>query len=143
MKKKLYAIAIAFVMSIMMMGCGTGSDMSWARVEPVGETGTYCFISQEGDIRLYKEDGTSIFAKSDLREDAQYSIFDYGMAYVNNRSELILVSAITGESLVCDSNVVNLVGEAYSKSISEGVLLIAYKVNEDGDIVSANMFPEK
>ena len=141
--KKLFCIICALMMSIMMMGCATGSDMSWARVEPVGETGTYCFISQEGDIRLYKGDGTSIFSKSDLREDAQYSIFDYGIAYVNSRSELILVSAITGESLVCDSNVVNLVGEAYSKSISEGVLLIAYKVNEDGDIVSANMFPEK
>ena len=141
--KKLFCVITALVMSIMMMGCATCSDMSWARVEPVGETCTYCFISQEGDIRLYKGDGTSIFSKSDLREDAQYSIFDYGIAYVNSRSELILVSAITGESLVCDSNVVNLVGEAYSKSISEGVLLIAYKVNEDGDIVSANMFPEE
>lgn len=141
--KKLFCVITALVMSIMMMGCATCSDMSWARVEPVGETGTYCFISQEGDIRLYKVDGTSIFAKSDLREDAQYSLFDYGIAYVNSQSELILVSAITGESKVCDSNIKNLNGEAYSKSTSHGVLLIAYKVNEDGDIVSANMFPEK
>lgn len=141
--KKLFCVITALVMSIMMMGCATCSDMSWARVEPVGETGTYCFISQEGDIRLYKGDGTSIFAKSDLREDAQYSLFDYGIAYVNSQSELILVSAITGESKVCDSNIKNLNGEAYSKSTSHGVLLIAYKVNEDGDIVSANMFPEK
>lgn len=141
--KKLFCIICALMMSIMMMGCATGSDMSWARVEPVGETGTYCFISQEGDIRLYKEDGTTIYSKNDLREDGQYTFFEYGVAYLNNRDELILVSAITGESLVCDSNVVNLVGEAYSKSISEGVLLIAYKVNEDGDIVSANMINEK
>lgn len=133
--KKMYCIILAIVMSVMMMGCS--NKMSWARVEPVSNTGAFLFVSHEGDIRLYNEDGTTLYEKKDLREDGQFEVYDYGVAYINNTNDLILISAITGESKVCDKNVACLNGEAYRKT-GEGFLLLAYKVSREGNIVSAN-----
>ena len=95
---------------------------------------------QEGDFCIYKEDGTVLFADDDMRSDSQYEMYDRGAAYINDQNDLILVSAITGESKVCDTNVAYLVGEGYSKfGATSGYLLLAYGVNEDGKIVAVNI----
>ena len=73
--KKLFCVITALVMSIMMMGCATCSDMSWARVEPVGETGTYLFVSQDGDTCLFPRMGTLTSTKRMARLSLRRVIF--------------------------------------------------------------------
>ena len=140
--KKIYALVLAIMLSVVMMGCANKTDMSWARIELVGDTGAYLYTSQEGDIHLYKEDGTVLFQKDDLL-DGMYEIYAYGVAYVNQKNELILVSGVSGDSKLCDMDVSSLDGEVYGKKNSHGYLVLAYEVTKDGDIVSSNLFPEK
>ena len=190
MKKGLSAIVMAIFMAITMVGCASmpNKNKSWATVQKIPLTEAFLYVSQNGEIVIYKEgseedtseneekaesengtaDGTNnndsedenktqdsedngnnspvpgikiIYQEDDVRADAQLAMYNYSVAYINNRNELVLVSAITGESKVCDTNVTYLNGEGYSKGINQGVLLIAYKVDPTGAIVSSNQFP--
>ena len=190
MKKGLSAIVMAIFMAITMVGCASmpNKNKSWATVQKIPLTEAFLYVSQNGEIVIYKEgseedtseneekaesengtaDGTNnndsedenktqdsedngnnspvpgikiIYQEDDVRADAQLAMYNYSVAYINNRNELVLVSAITGESKVCDTNVTYLNGEGYSKGINQGVLLIAYKVDSTGAIVSSNQFP--
>ena len=186
MKKGLSAIVMAIFMAITLVGCASmpNKNKSWATVQKIPLTEAFLYVSQNGEIVIYKEgseedtsenkekaesengtaDGTNndenntqdsedngnnspvpgikiIYQEDDVRADAQLAMYNYSVAYINNRNELVLVSAITGESKVCDTNVTYLNGEGYSKGINQGVLLIAYKVDSTGAIVSSNQFP--
>ena len=104
------------------------------------ECDAFLYTSQESDISIYKEDGTVLYNADDMRSDSQYEMYDRGAAYINDQNDLVLVSAITGESKVCDTNVAYLVGEGYSKfGSTSAYLLLAYGVNEDGKIIAVNM----
>lgn len=136
--KKL-TMLMALVMTFALVGCASPKQ-SWATIKKFEECNSFLYVSQEGDFRIYKEDGTVLFADDDMRSDSQYEMYDRGAAYINDQNQLILVSAITDENKVCDTNVAYLVGEGYSKfGATSGYLLLAYGVNEDGKIVAVNV----
>lgn len=140
MKKKIIAIMMGLMMTFALVGCGSPTKQSWATVMKFEECDVFLYTSQEGQISIYKKDGTVLYNAKDLRRDSQYEMYALGAAYINDQNDLILVSAITGESKVCDTNVAYLVGEGYSKfGATSGYLLLAYGVNEDGKIVAVNM----
>lgn len=140
MKKKIIAILLMAMMTLALVGCASPTKQSWATVLKFEECDAFLYTSQEGQISIYKEDGTVLYNAKDLRRDSQYEMYALGAAYINDQNDLILVSAITGESKVCDTNVANLVGEGYSKfGSASAFLLLAYGVNEDGKIVAVNM----
>ena len=140
MKKKLFPILMTLMMTFALVGCGSPTKQSWATVLKFEECDAFLYTSQEGQISIYKEDGTVLYNAKDLRRDSQYEMYALGAAYINDQNDLILVSAITGESKVCDTNVAYLVGEGYSKfGATSGYLLLAYGVNEDGKIIAVNM----
>ena len=139
MKKKIIAI-LAMMMTLALVGCASPTKQSWATVLKFEECDAFLYTSQEGQISIYKEDGTVLYNAKDLRRDSQYEMYALGAAYINDQNDLILVSAITGESKVCDTNVAYLVGECYSKfGSTSAYLLLAYGVNEDGKIVAVNV----
>lgn len=139
MKKK-FIMILMVMMALALVGCASPTKQSWATVMKFKECDAFLYTSQESDISIYKEDGTVLFADDDMRSDSQYEMYDRGAAYINDQNQLILVSAITGESKVCDTNVAYLVGEGYSKfGATSGYLLLAYGVNEDGKIIAVNM----
>ena len=140
MKKKLFPILMTLMMTFALVGCGSPTKQSWATVMRFEECDAFLYTSQEGQISIYKEDGTVLHNAKDMRRDSQYEMYARGAAYINDQNDLVLVSAITGESKVCDTNVAYLVGEGYSKfGATSGYLLLAYGVNEDGKIVAVNM----
>ena len=143
MKKKMLTMLtmlMALVMAFALVGCASPKQ-SWATIQKFEECNSFLYVSQEGDFRIYKEDGTVLFNADDMRtSDSQYEMYARGAAYINDQNDLILVSAITGESKVCDTNVAYLVDEGYSKfGSTSAYLLLAYGVNEDGKIVAVNM----
>ena len=191
-KKALSAIVVLAIFAMTLVGCASmPNKKSWATVQKIPLTEAFLYVSQNGDIVIYKEgseendsendkkaesetgttdsssndsDGNDtqnpqdsedngnnnavpgtgieiIYQANDLRADAQLELYNYSVAYISNSNELVLVSALTGESKVCDTNVTYLNGEGYSNGINQGVLLIAYKVDSTGAIVSANQFP--
>ncbi len=140
MKKKLFPILMTLMMTFALVGCGSPTKQSWATVMRFEECDAFLYTSQESDISIYREDGTVLYKAKDMRRDSQYEMYARGAAYINDQNDLVLVSAITGESKVCDTNVAYLVGEGYSKfGATSGYLLLAYGVNEDGKIVAVNM----
>lgn len=140
MKKKIIAILLMAMMTLALVGCASPTKQSWATVNKFEECDAFLYTSQEGQISIYKEDGTVLHNAKDMRRDSQYEMYARGAAYINDQNDLVLVSAITGESKVCDTNVAYLVGEGYSKfGATSGYLLLAYGVNEDGKIVAVNM----
>lgn len=140
MKKKLFPILMSLMMTFVLVGCASPTKQSWATVMRFEECDAFLYTSQESDISIYREDGTVLYKAKDMRRDSQYEMYARGAAYINDQNDLVLVSAITGESKVCDTNVAYLVGEGYSKfGATSGYLLLAYGVNEDGKIVAVNM----
>ena len=140
MKKKLFPILMSLMMTFVLVGCASPTKQSWATVMRFEECDAFLYTSQESDISIYKEDGTVLYNADDMRSDSQYEMYDRGAAYINDQNDLVLVSAITGESKVCDTNVAYLVGEGYSKfGSTSAYLLLAYGVNEDGKIIAVNM----
>lgn len=131
---------MTLMMTFALVGCGSPTKQSWATVMRFEECDAFLYTSQESDISIYREDGTVLYKAKDMRRDSQYEMYARGAAYINDQNDLVLVSAITGESKVCDTNVAYLVGEGYSKfGATSGYLLLAYGVNEDGKIVAVNM----
>ena len=140
MKKKLFPILMSLMMTFVLVGCASPTKQSWATVMKFEECDAFLYTSQEGQISIYKEDGTVLYNAKDMRRDSQYEMYALGTAYINDQNDLVLVSAITGESKVCDTNVAYLVGEGYSKfGSTSAYLLLAYGVNEDGKIIAVNM----
>ena len=139
--KKMFVILMTMMVTFALVGCASPTKQSWATIQKFEECNSFLYVSQEGDFRIYKEDGTVLFNADDMRtSDLQYEMYDRGAAYINDQNDLVLVSAITGESKVCDTNVANLVGEGYSKfGSTSGYLVLAYGVNEDGKIIAINM----